>query len=86
MKFYTKNGNVQPIPNVSAFYAEAVRLERLLTAQSPYPQDVFNVIYKRTKTCEEWLWRMGDQNTSCAIRNQLKTFFREVQNGNGEIK
>ena len=81
MGFYIKKDNILPAPTTLGIYTEALKLEKLFTQQFPYKQQVFDVIYKRTKTCEEWLWRMGDQNTSCAIRHQLEMFQKNVQYG-----
>lgn len=82
MYFYIKKGNVQPIPSTLGLYTEVVRLEKLFIQQTPYPNSVFDVIYKRAKTCEEWLWVFGDQDTSSTIRHKLEIFQRDVQNKN----
>ena len=81
MKFYISQDNILPVPTAMGIYTEAGKLEKLFTQQWPYPENMFAVIHKRAKTCEEWLWRMGDQNTSCAIRHQLEMFQKNVQYG-----
>lgn len=81
MKFYINRGNVLPLPNPTALYTEAVRLEKLFAQQWPYPGGIFTVIYNRAKRCEALLWYYGDQDTSCAIRHKLETFQKNVQHG-----